>query len=206
MHACLSCFSVFKPEIAAQIAKESVGGSVEGEEQPHAIPCPTADCLGQVIELDELILPAIFILNFKGYLTRNCCSGHVQSRIAETYVMFDANVDLPDMPHEFHMDELDALDAPHALVGDTGSVPNYPTIRKLHYSGDRVGSILLANKKLYEWARGLPDLNEEYNEQTTEIERRQNELRVMRMLAMGFSPYKQNIAPLMKKRAKQGPV
>lgn len=196
VHACLSCFSVFKPEIISQIPQEPVGPSVEGVERVIDTPCPTIDCSGQVIELDELILPAIFVLNFKGYSTKNCCSGHPYSRIAETYVMFEAGVELPDLPHMFEIDE------PDKSIGGK----DHPTIRKLHDSADRVGSILLANKKLYDWTRGLPDLNEEHINQETEIGRRQNELLIMRMLAMGFSPYKQNIQPLIKKKPKQDPA
>lgn len=111
--------------------------------------------------------------------------------------MFEDNVELPDFPHGFEVDERDEFDE------DGEPVPNYPTIRKLHDSGDRIGSILLANKKLYDWTRELPNLNEEHMEQKTEIEQRQNELLIMRMLAMGFSPHKQNIPPLIKKKIKK---
>lgn len=193
MHACLSCFSVFKPEIRSQVPQEIV----ENKERLFGIECPTMDCLGEVIDLDELILPAIFVLNYKGYTTKSCCSGHVHSRIAETYVMFEDSVKLPDFPHGFEIDEREAPDE----GGEP--VPQSQTIRKLHDSGDRIGSILLANKKLYDWTRGLPNLNEERMEQETEIEQRQDELRIMRMLAMGFSPQKQNIPLWNKKKTKK---
>ncbi|MDQ0189254.1 hypothetical protein JI721_11975 [Alicyclobacillus cycloheptanicus] len=191
MHACLSCFSMFKAEIIRDIPQESIRASVEDEESEFGILCPTADCSGQVIEIDELILLSIFVLNYKGYVTKNCCAGHINHQVAETYIMFAPGVKLPDLPQGFVQDEL-----------EEGEKRDHLTIRKLHDSSDRIGSILLTNKKLYDWTRGLPNLNEEHIEQGSEIDHRHNELLIMRMLAMGFSPYKQNIPLLMKKKTK----
>lgn len=185
MHACLSCLSVFKPDLISEASQL----------RPDGIPCPLSNCSGQVIEIDELILPVIFILNFKGYWTKACCSGHVHHQISDTYIMFQSGVELPDLPQGFEVEEQGTSEA--------SQESRYClTIRKSHVSGDRFGSILLTNKKLHDWARGLPNQNEQYMGGWSEIDQRQNDLLIMRMLAMGFSPYKQNIAPLIRKKAK----
>lgn len=190
MRACLSCLSVFKPELISHLPKLPV--TPDGKDgELVGIPCPTSSCSGQVIEIDELILPVIFILNYKGYQTKACCSGHVYHQISDTYIMFQVGVELPELPDGFRVDESD-LEPRQDCV----------TIRKSHASGDRVGSILLTNKKLYDWARALPNQNEQFMGRWSEIDQRQNDLLIMRMLSMGFSPYKHNIPPLTRKKAK----
>ena len=54
--------------------------------------CPKMSCAGPVIECDDLIMPAVYTLNRKGYKTHHSCSGHPGSRIDDTYVSFDCPV------------------------------------------------------------------------------------------------------------------
>ena len=68
MYLCLDCFEVYNTPFE------------------H---CPKASCDGQVVEIDELILPAIIEFNKKGYITEFCCSGHMNNPYP--YVRFDAN-------------------------------------------------------------------------------------------------------------------
>lgn len=48
--------------------------------------CPKAGCEGDVVEIDELMLPIIRTLRHKGYITSYCCSGHIYEDIAQAYV------------------------------------------------------------------------------------------------------------------------
>jgi hypothetical protein len=38
--------------------------------------CPKSTCAGKVVDIDELMIPAIVTLNKKGYHTSGCCSSH----------------------------------------------------------------------------------------------------------------------------------
>ncbi len=49
--------------------------------------CPKVNCHCDVVEIDELMLPAIKILNQKGYITEYCCAGHVYDDGCTTYVL-----------------------------------------------------------------------------------------------------------------------
>ena len=52
--------------------------------------CPKANCAGTVVEIDELMLPAIRLLNQKGYLTAFCCSGHVYDNGCDAHVILES--------------------------------------------------------------------------------------------------------------------
>lgn len=67
--------------------------------------CPKADCIGNVIEVDELLLPTIIELNKKRYYTKYCCSGHYYSKGGDNcYIMFEDGVILPNIPNGFKYD------------------------------------------------------------------------------------------------------
>ena len=51
---------------------------------------------GQKVEIDPLFEPIIKTLNKKGYLTTNCCSGHIDNLYS--YIMFHPEVDLLNYP------------------------------------------------------------------------------------------------------------
>jgi hypothetical protein len=52
--------------------------------------CPKKSCDGDVVEIDDDLVPIIVQLNEKGYLTEYCCSGHAGSEFVDpsTYIMF----------------------------------------------------------------------------------------------------------------------
>lgn len=52
--------------------------------------CPKVGCWGELVEVDELMLPIIRILNRKGYETQYCCSGHVNDSSNMAYICFQA--------------------------------------------------------------------------------------------------------------------
>jgi hypothetical protein len=70
--------------------------------------CPKRDCQGHVADIDELLLPAIVLLNEKGYMTKNCCSGHFHAGTSDSaYIQFEETVeqeDLPVLPKGFKFD------------------------------------------------------------------------------------------------------
>lgn len=56
--------------------------------------CPNASCgSSKVFDIDELMIPSIIKLNKKGYITTDCCSGHMY--LPEMYVAFRGHLDLP---------------------------------------------------------------------------------------------------------------
>ena len=57
--------------------------------------CPKVSChCGDVVEIDDLMLPIISMLNEKGYITRNCCSGHAYDDGSSAYIQFDPFITL----------------------------------------------------------------------------------------------------------------
>lgn len=52
--------------------------------------CPKSICSGMVVEIDELMIPAIKFLNIKGYMTEFCCSGHPYDDGCTSYVLLDS--------------------------------------------------------------------------------------------------------------------
>ena len=80
--------------------------------------CPKASCCGEVVEVDELMIPTIIALNEKGYVTDYCCSGHFYDKRSTPYIMFSECmfeafsekelVELfKDLPEPWYIDEYD---------------------------------------------------------------------------------------------------
>lgn len=85
---CLSCGEVYS-EIVEN--KDYIMGNSYGS---LAYLCPKIDCTGNVIEIDDFLISVIKKLNFFGFDTLACCSGHSQDssvRLANsvrTYILF----------------------------------------------------------------------------------------------------------------------
>lgn len=58
--------------------------------QMHLPYCPKTSCHGEIIEIDDLMLPTIMLLNQKGYYTAFCCSGHAYEGSCYPYVAFSS--------------------------------------------------------------------------------------------------------------------
>jgi len=126
------------------------------------------------VAIDDLIAPAIQVLNRKGYLTAGCCSGHPFSdsisydgtktkfkvlygqRMYYSHVVFKEGVSLPSMPPGFTA-SFKSVYAPD-METETGRVI---VIEKEINNGSNFLKnfriILETMEQLYEWALGLPD-------------------------------------------------
>ena len=143
MIMCLSCWDVFDREV--------LRSGMSGE-----MWCPKRSCNQEVADIDECLIPAIRALNEKGYYTVSCCSGHFwgngQAGWTNQYVRFQESVkenDLGKLPDGFSMD-----------INDNGNL----TIRREFQNDDLLGlhmEILKSSVSLTEWARELPDINED---------------------------------------------
>ena len=98
MHVCMSCYEVYDDFYARQFEF-----------------CPKAECFGgEVVPIDELMIPAIIELNKKGYYTEFCCSGHVYDVSAGGYIKFAEGIDLGNHPigweiEQAHIDGADII-------------------------------------------------------------------------------------------------
>lgn len=112
--------------------------------------CPKRECLGQVADIDELILPAIILLNEKGYFTEYCCSGHFHSGTSTSaYILFDQSVKQVDVP---------AL--PKGFTFDTRN-QNLVCIRRELRAKDRYDlhrKAVEASVDVLEWVKSLPEM------------------------------------------------
>ncbi len=79
MLVCMECWEVYAGS----------GGGLDSYQR-----CPKRACMGKLADIDELMLPAIILLNEKGYYTQYCCSGHfVDGERASAYIFFEDFVD-----------------------------------------------------------------------------------------------------------------
>lgn len=90
---CLGCGAVY----------DSARLNIDAEYSAYGyMACPKADCYGNLVEIDELMIPTIQILNQKGYITEFCCSGHYTlSNNCRTYIRFEDGIDIPSVPNGF---------------------------------------------------------------------------------------------------------
>ena len=54
--------------------------------------CPISDCIGEVVDIDDMIYQTIVVLNKNGYKTKYSCSGHVNEAQPRIYVIFERGV------------------------------------------------------------------------------------------------------------------
>ena len=111
-------------------------------------PQPSCGCFDALAEVDELILPAIHILNKKGYVTTACCSGHYVSDSKKTYIMFDEAVELPSLPDGFCFDPHNKNVIESVSSGERG-MDAPVSISDMFEVYDNIISLL-------RWAEGLP--------------------------------------------------
>lgn len=90
MMMCNECFSVVK----------------ESELPYMSNKCPVQKCNGELFDIDELMIPAISVLNKKGYKTTYCCAGHYcENEECGMYVGMITDTNLPKLPNGFSIEK-----------------------------------------------------------------------------------------------------
>jgi hypothetical protein len=118
--------------------------------------CKNKECCGDIVQIDELIVPAIIELNRKGYITKYCCSGHLQEDLdtVSSYIYFEDDAILTSYPIGY-IHDMDAECYTHL----EWYKPNN-TIRR-EFKGDiiEIGRQLSENAvTLIDWAKSLPSI------------------------------------------------
>ena len=115
--------------------------------------CPLPECEGEVVPIDDDMATTILLLNDKGYMTRNCCSGHVGDSCPSTYIQFFNQIEFATTPKGFTVEVREL--SPHLTVTNICKQHNRKTDPvKLQKS------IWKACADLLDWAEKLP-VNEE---------------------------------------------
>lgn len=139
---CLNCYEIYEDNVSSLA---NTKGNIQ---------CPKRTCCGDVVQVDELLLPTIILLNKKGYRTSYCCSGHFITCMEEnSYIMFEHNCQPPTIPKGFH--------------GEYNFGTQAYVIRKWFKEDvekERVENILNTALEIYKWADSLPE-NENYIEE-----------------------------------------
>lgn len=125
-HLCLNCYEILEKAKHLRYIpyKNKVGG--------YYI-CPK--CQGEIVEIDDFILPTIILLNQKGYKTLHCCSGHSNENVSNCYIKFDESIQLPSIPKGFRKSN--------------------NTIRKM-FENPELSQIVETAVDLLKWANNLP--------------------------------------------------
>lgn len=78
------------------------------------------------VEIDDEMVEIIIDLNHKGYITRNCCAGHIKRRNQPitTYIQFQKTYPFSSIPLGFYLEEQET---------DDGTVNN--VIRTVPFQG-----------------------------------------------------------------------
>ena len=112
--------------------------------------CNDKKCRGSVCEVDDLLLPAISILNKKGYHTNYCCSGHLYGDNGKIrfYVYFKEGCLPPNIPKLFN------------ACANTFSEKLVIRCKDDEFKGksgiERYKQILDINLAFYKWVNKLP--------------------------------------------------
>lgn len=120
-------------------------------------------------EIDEMIFPAVELLNKKGYETIGSCSGHYgELQYPETYIIFAEN-EFPFLPGGFVLEKQNrkAFSAPTKKDMKKGFVWHIEPVTVYSLTNEHketnpynlYAEILKANLDLLQWAIALPDKN-----------------------------------------------
>lgn len=143
---CMSCFESYSNDI-------SLLKSFREEDQVYYI-CPKRGCRGDIVEIDDILIPTIVLLNEKGYYTTSSCSGHLDELNTTAYIMFDESIDkLPSTPPGFKMSA--------AIHKDGGKNVTISKTIVGRSSIETFQMILTTALHLYAWAISLPYAEEE---------------------------------------------
>lgn len=139
---CMSCYESYGNEI-------SLLNSYKDEDGIHYT-CPKRSCYGEIVDIDDILVPTIILLNEKGYYTTASCSGHLEEVDTSCYIMFDETVEkLPSAPPGFTLTAAitNSGDKILTLSKEFNTVPS-----AIH----AFQQILTTALQLYGWALSLP--------------------------------------------------
>lgn len=135
---CLKCNEIYKME------------SLSTDKANNFQHCPRFSCTGEVIEVDELILPVIIELNKKGYFTKHCCAGHYYDKAPNSYISFEEGVKLPELPNGYVYDQ-------HCKYIIRNDFSQYIDFEIIYSDNDMYFEIINYNAiSLFSWANALP--------------------------------------------------
>lgn len=151
---CMTCYESYGNEITNLTA-------IKDEDGLH-FSCPKRGCRGDVVEIDDILVPTIILLNQKGYYTESCCSGHLEDLTRTSYIIFNEVVEkLPTVPNGFRLSAMLTEEGQKRL---TIAKPIGPSPDSVHVFQD----ILTTALQIYGWALTLPfvgfDEEEQYYE------------------------------------------
>lgn len=141
-YLCLGCGAVYS---SARINTDAV---CSADNLCGDMDCPKTDCGGELIEIDELLIPAVWMLNQKGYMTESCCSGHYASNSCRTYIKFEVGIDVPSVPDGFKKER----------IGGHVIIESFISFGKHDLKG--FCQICDSAKILAQWADSLPDIDD----------------------------------------------
>lgn len=93
-YLCLKCYKVIEERV---ITKARIMHYTD--KMGYYYVCPYTKCQGEVVWIDELMVPIIIALNKKGYKTEYSCSGHSYQENPNCYIMFSKKP--PTIPKGF---------------------------------------------------------------------------------------------------------
>jgi hypothetical protein len=117
--------------------------------------CPLRECQGEVINIDENILPAIVELNKKNYRTNFSCSGHPTRAYLDCYISFDEGISFESAPEGF---ELKKLQDNNLVIHHVIRKNIWDEEWALISMEDRIKTIADINISILKWAKSLPEL------------------------------------------------
>lgn len=110
--------------------------------------CPKVECGKSVVEIDDLIMPAIATFNKKGYITSFCCSGHPYDNCSLPYVQFEQYYNFPK----------ELLPPDWAINKNNGGLYAFTFYNKVMDLTERIEYLSKINKDLLEFARKLDEI------------------------------------------------
>ncbi|MED1125399.1 hypothetical protein [Bacillus atrophaeus] len=147
---CMSCYESYGNEITNLTAIN--------EDDGMRFLCPKRGCRGDVVEIDDILVPTIILLNQKGYYTESCCSGHLEDLTRTSYIIFNEVVEkLPSVPRGFRLS---------AMLAEEGQ-KRLTIAKHITVSPDSVivfQDILNTALQMYAWAISLPYVDFDENE------------------------------------------